>query len=247
MTADYLCALLSTLHFRPLISLGVHGISPNECKNTWRVISQQQALLPDQDQHEQPTHVSAFSSIHTLELFDLLPSSEMKQAYPTGADSSGRKKERKGGGEDTFQSFLAGLSSLGVVRMRRVGIEFLKAFGQVSPPMPSESFGEPFPVPAPALGCFEMSCIVDGEEGDLVPENFRYVGTALLGVLHARRTAARPVGRLHLDEDEWSMRKESRKELVAGLELLEKTGHMPLVHWDARAAFFNDYYDSVEI
>jgi len=25
------------------------------------------------------------------------------------------------------------------------------------------------------------------------------------------------------------------------------SGHMPLVHWDVRAAFFNDYYDSVEI
>jgi hypothetical protein len=245
MTANYLASLLSTLLFRPLTSLGVHGISTAECERVWRILSRQPALLSESAQYEQEGHSSrAFASINTLELFDLLPSHEMKVAYSRPVDGEARKNHgaKRGG----FHGFLVGQEYLTRIMMRKVGIEFIKALADMSHPK-NETFNIPFIIPAPALECLEACCVVDTYDGDLVvPEDLGDVGTALIDLLHARLDCAHRIGRLHLDGDEWGMQKRSRGEFIGGVGQLGGD-RLPIIYWDARAPFFADYYDSVEI
>jgi hypothetical protein len=245
MTANYLTSLLSTLLFRPLTSLGVHGISTAECERVWKILSRQPALLSDSAQYEQKGHPSrAFTSLNTLELFDLLPSPEMRVAYPRPVGGEARKN--RGARCAGLHGFLVRQECLTQIMMRKVGIEFVKALADMSHPE-NETFNIPFIIPAPTLECLEACCIVDVYDGDLVvPEILEDVGTALIDLLYARLDCAHRIGRLHLDGDEWGMQKGSRDKFISGVDQLGGD-RAPIIHWDARAPFFADYYDSVEI
>jgi hypothetical protein len=245
MTASYLASLLSTLLIRPLTSLGVHGISTAECEKIWSILSRQPALLSESAQYERNGHFSrAFGSINTLELFDLLPSPEMREAYPRPVGGEARKN--RGAKCSGFHGFLVGQGPLTRIMMRKVGIEFVKALADMSHPE-NETFNISFIVPAPTLECLEVCCIMDVYDGDLVvPEILGDVGAALIELLHARLDCAHRIGRLHLDGDEWSMQKGSRDKFIGRVDQLG-VDRAPIIHWDARAPFFADYYDSVEI
>lgn len=117
--------------------------------------------------------------------------------------------------------------------------------------------------------------ISDGEDGewpyeregdDTFPLKPRDLGKIVIDILGSRaQTApkdANPqvgsIRRLHLDGDEWDMQPGSKEEFLMELGALQ-TGGLPstsgtagsdgriLIHWDARAPFFDDYYDSTEI
>jgi hypothetical protein len=134
--------------------------------------------------------------------------------------------------------------------MRKVGIEFVKAVADIL-----DSENNIINIPAPALECLEACCIVKEELDD--PLTLLDVEAVLVDALRARLDCGHRIGRLHLDGDEWGMQKRTRNNISqsripAGDKFMQRLsdlgeGCAPIVHWDARAPFFADYYDSQEI
>ncbi|KAG8790638.1 hypothetical protein FRC17_008873 [Serendipita sp. 399] len=147
-----------------------------------------------------------------------------------------------------FSTFLSSLHHLHTIRMRRTTIDYLEVLGARE--------GETWAIQGDSLQVLELSSMVenredggdyDNDEDEDEDDDFEPVAMQVLAEmlveLFEERKGHWNVKRLHLDE-EWDP---SRGESL--LESLRALGEewAPIVHWDARAPFFHDYYDSGEI
>ena len=116
-------------------------------------------------------------------------------------------------------------------------------------------------------GDYDNPWILDYAFEDLLPLKAQEVAEIVVTILHSRIRYAQAasgslltaggIRRLHFDGDEWPVRSSHREELLQRIallyngrshsfdELVDET--TPIIHWDARAPFFADYYDSTEI
>ncbi|PVF95669.1 hypothetical protein CPB86DRAFT_787797 [Serendipita vermifera] len=163
-----------------------------------------------------------FGSIQTLELFDVEESLLMEQGLP-----------------NSFVHFLSPLHRLKHLRMRKVTLGFLSV---LQTPVNLHLI--------PALEALEVCCVVkkglqyDWEDSDdRLPVEMDVIADNLVEIIRDR-SARRPLPILNLDEGEWRPEKRAR----FFLRLLgESRSPIPIIHWDARAPFFNDFYDSNEL
>ncbi|KIM24416.1 hypothetical protein M408DRAFT_233509 [Serendipita vermifera MAFF 305830] len=261
MITKYLGSLLFILSFPLLSSLGIHGVRAQECEGVWNLLSQfpvTPLLSHPKEASMHRTH--ALQYLRTLELFDIDPSWEILRDLNANKDDF----VSLSGYRSLFREFLGSLPSLTELRMRKVGIRLLTALSGLTEDSSSTSDH-----PVPNLERLEVSCITyvlciseSGDENqystsdtwnsveEAIPLKPRELGRLLLRVLESRARVTNIHGkvggirRLHLDGDEWAMQRGSKEEFLAQLAELDEA---PLIHWDARAPFFADYYDSTEI
>jgi hypothetical protein len=161
--------------------------------------------------------------IQTLEIFDVEEARWMRTAHP-----------------HAFTYFISTLNCLKRIRMRKASLDFLDFLGV--PP------GLHWPL-LPALEIIEVCLVVEFPMGteeeldDMYPAGADVVSEKLVKIIKDRAAHMRRLRILHLDGDEW--KSDRRAEF---LHQIAKTGFFPpIIHWDARAPFFNDYYDSCEV
>jgi len=215
---DYLLSILRSLDIR---KLGIHSVPEPEAEAIWTSL-----LL-----YHQKTQ--CFAKLETLELFDIEDSPKM-------AD----------GQQNSYQMLLSSLTRLSHLRMRRITARYIDILN------PSEY--DP-PAHAPCLRVLEISSVIESmsESGgsdtrDREPLPAKEVVSSIVSLFRSRvpkpgREKEREwkVTRLHLDKDEWNFNEDQKKKLIGSLMQLGSVA--PILAWDARAPFFNDYYDSEEI
>ncbi|KAG8841480.1 hypothetical protein FRB91_004976 [Serendipita sp. 411] len=160
---------------------------------------------------------SVFNELEMLELFQVTMSNPPTSIY------------------HPFAQFLSSLQHLRIIRMRRITADYIEAL--------SAREDVSWALEVMTLEVLEISSVVldKADDDDFEPVPMQDVVKMLLD-LFERRSHHWNVKRLHLG-DEWD---EARQEsLLISLRTLGEW--TPIVHWDARAPFFHDYYDSEEI
>jgi hypothetical protein len=215
---DYLLSILRSLDLR---KLGIHSVPEPEAEAIWTSL-----LL-----YHQKTQ--CFAKLETLELFDV-------EGSPKMAD----------GQQNSYQMLLSSLTHLSQLRMRRITARYIDILN------PSEY--DP-PVHVPSLRVLEISSVIESmsdsggsDTRDREPLPTKEVASSIVSLFRSR--VPKPgqakewewkATNLHLDGDEWNLNEDRKEKLM---ESLMQLGPMaPILAWDARAPFFNDYYDSEEI